>query len=195
MVRVMDVFFTTDEVRSLLLALAGNTASLVTGAIGIALFVVSLFHIGSKQKQWARVLAVIMLITSPAYAWRDEFRKHNESRQASRSLESSLKFAQRKDAIKIESYYLGYAGKQHRFILDTNQTITPINLKVLCDREIQDILPRVLGANTLVMGGQKLIGPREREIDLNTAWFSNAPLLIEISNDNEAELGCSFSLR
>lgn len=169
---------------------------------------------GTKRRLIAR-LGLLAVFLAGFLAWMDENKKATqESNRANQlqgqlseqgktvqDLQAKMKEAPKQEPLKIGFYSLGpVAIRQkegvvsHEFILDTNQTINPVRLSMNCDGDIMEVTSRMLGTNAISWGGFERVNPRQYEIDLNIAWFPNAPLVVRV-HTNQKEMKCAFVTR
>lgn len=66
--------FTIDELAALVYAIWSNAVSLLSGVLGAMFLIASIWIPERHYKRVARLVGLLGLLLSPAYAWRDEYR-------------------------------------------------------------------------------------------------------------------------
>ncbi len=87
-------------------------------------------------------------------------------------------------------------GREVKWLVLTNKTLTPVTLRVTCTEEMQDLTIYVMGAAAIEGGADKLSATEWRYRIVSPAWSPTSPVVAVVSTRTSANnVLCSFSPR
>ena len=82
-----------------------------------------------------------------------------------------------------------------RFLLLTNQPVTPVDMVVQCNASLESVMVGPVG-KAMMGGGNQRLGPNVQEATVDSpAWTPTVPFMATISYYRGGSIVCSFNLR